>query len=74
MNSLRKVNKKYRFFYHYNKHTKQMSVHFKGTCIPCKDIVCMVQCESHRRNVQPRIVMRGFCEEVKIEEGKCIIK
>jgi hypothetical protein len=65
--------KKYRFFYHYRKSVGGMTVHFKGQCIPVKDIVCNVSCETKWKKGQPYLVMQGFCKEVKIENNKAII-
>ena len=65
--------KKYRFFYHYRKSVKGMTVHFKGQCIPVKDIECKVACETKWKKDQPQLVMQGFCKEVKIENNKAII-
>lgn len=59
----------YRFFYHYYKGKKRMSVHFKGVCMVVNDIVCKVPCETHWNKRQPRLVMRGFAERVTVVEG-----
>lgn len=65
--------KKYRFFYHYRKQTGGMTVHFKGKCIPVRDIECNVPCETKRNKTQPRLVLRGYASEVKIKGDKAII-
>jgi hypothetical protein len=49
-----------RFFYHYRKCDGQMSVHFKGRCIPCKNVECAVACETKRNKRQPYLVMQGW--------------
>jgi len=66
--------KKYRFFYHYFKQKKKMSVHFRGSCMVVDDIVCNVTCETKWRKGQPQLVMQGFCSEVIFENNKAIIK
>ncbi len=63
-----------RFFYHYRKCDKRMSVHFKNQCIPVMDVVCKVPCETHRNKRQPFLVMRGFASSVRVEGGKAIIE
>ena len=50
-----------------------MTIHFKGQCIPVKDIECKVACETKWKKGQPHLVMQGFCKEVKIENNKAII-
>ncbi len=56
-----------RFFYHFNKHTGGMTVHFDGACIPCKDIKCHVPCETKwNPNQQPTLVMRGWASGVEV--------
>lgn len=63
------MSKKYRFFYHYRRQTKGITVHFRGKCIPCKNIRCLVPCETKWSDKQPNLVMRGFCQEIDIEDG-----
>ena len=64
---LRKTSKnKYRFFYHYNKPKKIMTVHFKGVCYPVQNVTCHVPCETKWNDTQPQLVMRGFCGRVTI--------
>jgi len=53
-----------RFFFHYNKRTKLMTLHFMAKCMPCKNLVCRVPCETHRNKRQPLLVMRGFAHKV----------
>lgn len=66
--------KKYRFFYHYRKSDKQMSVHFRNQCIPCEGVICKVECETKRNKIQPYLVMQGYCTSVRIEKDKVIIE
>ena len=63
----------YRFFYHYHKQRNGMTVHFRGKCMPCKDVTCNVPCETKWNEQQPRLVMRGFCKEVVVENGRATI-
>lgn len=70
---MEKSTKKYRFFYHYRKQTGGMTVHFKGQCIPVIDVECNVPCETKRNKVQPKLVLRGYASEVKVENNKAII-
>lgn len=63
----------YRFFYHYYKQKKRMSVHFRGTCHVVDDVVCNVPCETKWNKTQPNLVMRGFATSVNIINGKAVI-
>lgn len=65
--------RKYRFYYHYRKCDKKMSVHFRKQCIPTDEIECNVPCETKRNKTQPYLVMRGYCEKVEIVNNKVII-
>jgi len=66
--------KKYRFFYHYRRSDKRMSVHFKKQCIPCEDVICEVACETKRNKIQPYLVLQGFANSVEVINNKVIIK
>lgn len=66
--------KTYRFFYHYRRSVDGMTIHFKGKCIPCKNVKCSVPCETKRNKNQPRLVMQGFCSEVIVENELGVIK
>lgn len=66
--------RKYRFFYHYYKQYKCMSVHFKGKCYKTNNIICKVPCETHWNKSQPNLVMRGFANEILIKEDTILIK
>ena len=61
--------KRYRFFYHYYRQYKCLSLHFRGKCHKVSDIVCEVPCESKWSNRQPNLVMRGFATGIEIEKG-----
>lgn len=66
--------KKYRFFYHYFKGKKKMSIHFKNKCNIVDNIICEVPCETKWNKRQPYLVMRGFCSDVIIKNNIAIIK
>lgn len=57
--------KTYRFFYHFNKREKRMTVHFKGACTTVDDILVTVPCETKWSKTQPYLVMRGFARQIK---------
>lgn len=50
-----------------------MSIHFRSSCNIVDDIECRVTCETKWKKTQPRLVMQGFCKEVKFEGNKAII-
>lgn len=66
--------KNYRFFYHFYKQYNKMSVHFRGKCNIVDDIICEVSCETKWNRTQPKLVMRGYAKEVKIENNIAYIK
>lgn len=66
--------RKYRFFYHYFKKEKRMSIHFKKSCTVVDDIQCEVPCNTKWNKTQPYLVMQGFATSVEIIDGKAIIK
>lgn len=57
---------KYRFFYHYRRSTEGMTVHFRGRCIPCKNVVCEVPTETRWSKQQPRLAMQGFAASADV--------
>jgi hypothetical protein len=61
--------KKYRFFYHYYKHKKAMSIHFRGQCYVVSNIVCNPSCETKWNSTQPNLIMRGFASRVEVTNG-----
>jgi len=67
------IEKKYRFFFHYIKQKRKMSIHYKKQCIIVDDIICNVPCETKWNKTQPNIVMQGFAKNVVIENNKAII-
>lgn len=64
---------KRRFFYHYRRCDKRMSVHFRGTCIPVQDVRCLVPCETKRNRRQPFLVMQGFASKVDVINDVAVI-
>ena len=69
-NFLTKVDKaSRRFFYHYNKQKKKMTVHWKGRCLPVDEIVCMVPVETKTSLNQPHYVLQGWAVSVSLEEN-----
>ncbi len=69
-----KIKEKRRFFFHYRKCDGKMSVHFKGQCIPCDNIDCKVPVETHRNRRQPKLVMRGYCSNIIVDNNKVVIE
>lgn len=67
------MNKKYRFYYHYFRQYKCMSIHFKNKCYKVNNIECNVASNTKWNKTMPNLVMQGFCEEVIIDEDKAII-
>lgn len=67
--------KKYRFFYHYRKSTKEMTVHYKGVCYPCKNVVCEAKTETKWNKTQPQLVLQGFSTglDLLIDKGDSTI-
>ena len=64
------ADKKYRFFFHYRKQTKRLTLHYRDECIGVDDIDCRVSCETKWNKNQPHLVMRGFSKSVTYyEEG-----
>ncbi len=68
------VMKKRRFFYHFRKTTRGMTIHFGGRCISCFDVRCLVPCETKRNKRQPFLVMQGFADNITIENNCVIIR
>jgi hypothetical protein len=67
------MSKRYRFFYHYRRSDKKMSVHFRGKCITAENVFCMVPCETKRNKIQPYLVLQGFCTDVQDLGGNNIL-
>lgn len=68
---LKTKNKKYTFFYHYNKPASKaagknkLTLHWKKKCIIVDKIFCFVDSRTVDRKIQPRCVIKGqaeFCD------------
>ena len=66
--------KKYRYFYHYYKQYKCMSVHFRGNCYRTQNVECTVPSETHWNKTQPNLIVRGFASGIDILKDKIVIK
>ena len=66
-------NKKYRFFFHYRKSTKAMTVHFQNVCYPCQNVVCYAKTETKWNKRQPMLVMQGVTSGIDIQGDTIII-
>lgn len=64
---------KWRFFYHYYKQYKRMSVHFKGKCYITDNVECNVPCETKWNKTQPNLIMVGFASSIIFNNNKTII-
>lgn len=58
-----------RFFYHFNKQNKKMTIHFLGKCLIAQNVIVNCPCETKWNVRQPRLVMRGFCKNVEIDQN-----
>lgn len=65
--------RRYRFFYHYRRQDKKMSVHFQGKCHTTDNIKCYPSTETKRNERQPYLTVQGFAKEIVIEDGKITI-
>ncbi len=65
--------RKYRFFYHYYRQYKCLSIHYRGVCYKVENVVCNVPCESKWSRTQPNLVMRGFAGSVEIKDGVALV-
>lgn len=68
------MGKKYRFFYHFYKQKGKMSIHFRDTCQVVDNVICKAECETKWNKTQPRLVMRGFANNVIIKNGVAYIE
>ncbi len=64
--SLKRKSQQLRFFYHYHKRNRGMTVHYKNICHHVKDVVCLVPCETKWNKSQPQLIMRGWAKNIKI--------
>jgi hypothetical protein len=67
------------FYFHFNKPATQragkvqVSLHYQGTCYILDNIECNVPVRGRVRKTQPRFVMAGKAETVKIKKGVAVI-
>lgn len=62
-----------RFFFHYNKNLKKMSIHFQKKCHIVKNINCTVPTNTRWSKRQPNIVMCGKANQIVIENDEAVI-
>lgn len=55
------------FFYHFNKHTKKITLHAKKRCISIDDLVVWCPTSSKFNKRQPYFVMKGVASEIRID-------
>jgi hypothetical protein len=60
------MDKPHRFFYHFNKGKKAMSVHWQGQCLIVNDVDCRVRAKTKWNKRQPMLVMQGYARQVDI--------
>jgi hypothetical protein len=65
--------KKYRFFYHYYRQYKCMSVHYRNKCYKVDNIVCNAKSETKWNNTQPQLTIRGYATSLEIQDGTAFI-
>ena len=65
--------KKYRFFYHYYRQYKCMSVHYRGKCYKTDNVICNVSSETKWNKTQPNLVIQGWASDIKVENNQITI-
>lgn len=60
--------KKYRYFYHYYRQYKCMSVHFRGSCYKTSNVICNVPSETKWNKRQPNLVVQGWAHSIKFDD------
>jgi len=69
------MNKSYTFFFHYNKPESkkvgkpQITVHYKGVCHLCDNIIVNVPTFGCLRKNQPMFIIKGSCKEMIFNNG-----
>ena len=66
--------RKYRFYFHWVRHTDKWSVHFRNKCTHATNLKCNLPCEAKKNKRQPYRVMQGFAENVRIENDTIYIE
>lgn len=73
------TDKKYSFFYHYNKPISAkrgkpaISVHYRDTCLIVDNIICNVPTKGKINKDQPHFVICGKTNDFQIVDGVAII-
>lgn len=62
--------KKYRFYYHYYRQYKCMSVHYRGKCYKTDNVICNTKTETKWNKTQPNLVIQGWASDIKIKDNK----
>jgi hypothetical protein len=68
-----------RFYFHYNKLQSQkqnkpiMTLHHNNQCLFVEEITCSVPVQSKINKRQPRVVIQGFSNNVRVKNKKAII-
>ena len=57
-----------RFFYHYNKASKRLTVHYDNKCTPVDNVICNVPTESKWNKQQPLLVIQGHTAGIEIKQ------
>lgn len=57
-----------RFFYHFRKVDRHMTIHFNGACLRVWDVECRVPCETKRNKRQPFLVLQGMAKRVTLRQ------
>ena len=65
--------KKYRFFYHYYRQYKCMSVHYRDKCYKTDNVICNVSTETKGNKRQPNLVIQGWASDIKVEDNQITI-
>ena len=65
------MSKKYRFYFHYYKAKKCLSIHWQGACHQVRDVKVLVPTESKWNKRQPMLVIQGWASEVEFSEDGC---
>jgi len=63
-----------RFFFHYRKQTRELTLHWNKQCISVRDIVCNVPVETKWNKRQPLVVLQGWATSVIVENKIAVIK
>ena len=50
-----------------------MSIHYRGKCVPVKEVICNTPCETKWNKTQPVLVMQGYSSNIEFVDDKVII-